>query len=628
MGFHAPAAKAVVKNASRLGESAYHHHTERNIRYTIGWKRRQIARGNRWPQSSQTSSCEQPSLVVPRSSNSATSRPHSYQPLHHQGPPRQTDSHAVETEPQRSARGDPMIRDSLSDFVLSGIHSSSWEVFASHDTMRIAYVGTRASNLFHVIELHQGGPPFKLYPHPPIYPPLPRGFRELESAEGEWAKEHREIFALPPKDVRDQLIEAFFEIVHPTFPIIDECTFRKQYASLSAQPPLVLLHAILLVGARVCNAPRIMQTRHTLLSALFRRAKMVFDMRHESDRLNLVQAALLFTWHMENADTVSSNTYYWTGVACRIAFGIGLHRDLTTEPPNRMPGEDRRIFRRVWWTLFQVEIMSALEHGRPPMIHLEDFDQVPLTLDDFIEADGRMNTRLNFEYCSRNVDLCYIALGILQMTSPHAAKVPPLTSYNDLTHRLLACALDMPKGDSFSDLTLQLNYHNLVINLHRAERDTSGNPTEVVESRNLCNHAAYGILSAFDTIQRKEMLRQCHFTIGMALIAAGVQISSAIAQAIDSNSMLLASSMIPQLVRVYKSAEALSPYWPILHGTQKIFRILSDKYSGTLSGLHQGTNLTQLTAGRGFEDTDWTNFLEFQWPCEDTFAEQFWDTAV
>ena len=118
----------------------------------------------------------------------------------------------------------------------------------------------------------------------------------------------QDVNSFPAKEIRDEFVNAFFEKINPYFPVVDESGFRARYADQDNQPPLLLLHTVLLVGAHVSSHPKAIKARHTVKAVLFRRAKCVFDMRHETDRLNLVQAALLFTWHLQNGDTASSNS--------------------------------------------------------------------------------------------------------------------------------------------------------------------------------------------------------------------------------------------------------------------------------------------------------------------------------
>lgn len=503
-------------------------------------------------------------------------------------------------------------QDSLSQFFHRGVRCSSWTEFDVYEHLRIAYIGTPVSNFTHLVNLNHNGERFLTYPHPPIHPHLPWE-PDAQDPVNRWRLTDRisDLSSFPGKEIRDELIEAFFNNIHPYFPIVDESDFRRQYADPSNPPPLLLFQAILLAGAHVCNHPKIAEARYVVKSILYRRAKLLFDMRHENDRLNLVQAALLFTWHLENADSASLNSYYWIGVACRIAFGIGIHRDILADPdiPGRMPLVDRRLYRRVWWVLFQVELMSALEHGRPSMIHPDDFDQPPLELNDLREMGGEINTKINFEYCSRNIELCHIVLRILRTTSPGAVLRGESPDPVSLNSSLVAWVLTIPQSDEFWTLQLYLHYQAIVIHLHRLFIDSAERISMSPDSGEQCNAAAQMILSTFDMLIRQSLIQQCYFTSVMALIAAGIHISRGIQQSINKGSTLLALSALRNLESVVYIAQRLTEAWPNAEGVQKLFRGLLERYTELI--YHRQRNEEGLDTTIDFNNIDWEEIMLF-----------------
>jgi hypothetical protein len=204
-----------------------------------------------------------------------------------------------------------LARNGLSQFFQQSIGASTWLVFDVYELVRIAYIGTEVSNPTHLISLEQPVPPVLHLPHPPIHPPLPwKPESDPLYAPRANLDTARDLSSFPAKEVRDELVNAYYDQINPYFPVIDEYEFRSQYADPNKPPPLLLLQAVLLAGAHVCNHAKVVQSRSMVKTALFQRGKTLFDMRHENDRLHLVQSALLFTWHLENADTASSNSYY------------------------------------------------------------------------------------------------------------------------------------------------------------------------------------------------------------------------------------------------------------------------------------------------------------------------------
>lgn len=496
--------------------------------------------------------------------------------------------------------------------------------------MRICYIGTEVSNLAHLINLqgqshsrreHTTDVPLHL-PYPAIHPTTPW---KPEVDQGPFASKNRDylrdLSSFPAKDVRDSLVDAYFEKINPFFPIVDECKFRRQYSDPADPPPLLQLQSVLLAGAHASTHPKVEQWRPMVCNALFRRAKGLFDMRHENDRMHLVQAALLFTWYLENADTGSANSYYWAGVACRIAFGLGMHRDLSGRIAAvvRMPLYDRRIYRRIWWTLFQVEIFTALEHGRPSMIHLDEIDQAPLDVDDFIEENGTRNPSLRLDYCQRNIELCYISLEVLRLNSPGIRRKQENvnSAVASLDSSLAAWMLKTPAVDNFGSLQLHLHYHAILIHLHRNFGLKSSNPKQQLTSpsNEVCSRSAGTIITILETTLAKDFLRQCSFTCVVSLTATAIHISQEIGHALDYGHTLLAVSGQSQLERLFTVAKELGVYWPNAEAVLKLFQNLSQRFKLRIIELLDDENTgmvssSTLSAGIGTHANDQANDTE------------------
>lgn len=167
---------------------------------------------------------------------------------------------------------------------------------------------------------------------------------------------------LPEPALADELVQAYFTYVNPGYPIVDEDLFMTQYRNRDPAdpPPVLLLQAILLVGAHVSRGK---VERDALKEIFFRRTKYLFDNRIERNRDILVQAALLLTWHSDSADDdVAADAHFWVGAAARIATGLGMHRNPVS---SSFVTRDRRMWRRVWFILVQFDVLISLSYGRP-----------------------------------------------------------------------------------------------------------------------------------------------------------------------------------------------------------------------------------------------------------------------
>ncbi|ORY55684.1 fungal-specific transcription factor domain-containing protein [Pseudomassariella vexata] len=512
-----------------------------------------------------------------------------------------------------------LARSSLAQFFQYGIGSVEWLVFDVHSRFRIAYVGTPVSNLSHLVGFRQSSlsPDDSKnnlhYPYPPIRPSLP-----WKPEDGIWGLKGNldianDISCFPARDIRDSLVDAYFSRVNPGFPVIDETLFRAQYADPHKPPPLLLFQAVLLAGAHVCDHPQIASSRAVVKGILFRRASMLFHIRHECDRMHLMQAALLFTWHLDDADTVSGGSYYWLGVACRIGFGLGAHRDVSSDAAGQFPNADRKIFRRAFWTAFTYEVFSALEHGRPCMVSLDDIDQPALMKEDFIESSaGVLNENYQMDYLLRNIELSCIALDILKLNSPSLSSAPDRPDLASIDARLALWAMGLRHDSSFWSSELKLHYNLVLLHLHRNIHSTDS--PRVHESYGICNDSAQTVISCLEDIISNGTTGQCHFPAIVALTAAGIHIANDVKSAVGKRSFLTALNALDRLSRLLRCAKEVAVYWPSAEAAHRMFegiynefeaRIASEMRSQDLKGGSGSGGVYQ----EGMMSPDWRSML-------------------
>ena len=86
----------------------------------------------------------------------------------------------------------------------------------------------------------------------------------------------RKAFDLPPRTIRESLVDAFMERCHPWMPIVE----RHWLEDREHPPSLLLLQAVFLAGSRVLSSPLV----HTTSSEFYERAKALFFSGHEQNR--------------------------------------------------------------------------------------------------------------------------------------------------------------------------------------------------------------------------------------------------------------------------------------------------------------------------------------------------------
>lgn len=158
-------------------------------------------------------------------------------------------------------------------------------------------------------------------------------------------------FELPPRSVRDGLINTFMVRCSPWMPIIERSWLEE---SGSQKPSILLLQSIFVAASRVTSAPGV--TAYASTRQLYRRAKALFWSGYEKNPMTVVAAVCILHWYNpEGPEHVSTNTSgFWRYVGVGLAHQIGLHKEPTTK-------RDAALRRRLWWTLFVSQETSHLK---------------------------------------------------------------------------------------------------------------------------------------------------------------------------------------------------------------------------------------------------------------------------
>ncbi|KAI1863531.1 hypothetical protein JX265_008748 [Neoarthrinium moseri] len=534
-------------------------------------------------------------------------------------------------------QSDELARNGLARFFKHGIGSGIWAVFDAMEHFRVAYVGTAVSNLAHLVSLRRTLPrptsagsfsnvdrtatsddspsvsndnqsPFSLrtspmtsnpavqldgqslhYPYPPIRPITK--WKPDSTAWGLSSVENltADLSAFPGREVRDALVDAYFQYIHPSFPVISKPEFMTRYWSTENPPPLLIFQAVLLAGAHACSHPLVASNRNVVKSVLFRRANTLLHLRHETDRLYLMQAALLFTWYIGDGDTVSAGPYFWTGYAMRIGCGMGVHRNNAA-----LPLKERLFYKRSWWSAFTCEVFSSLETGRPCSVRAEDFDQSLLTEDDLTEQfDGTPKAQpddVPLEYHLHIINLAIIALDVLSLSAPSRKATLELDVIdNRLALWCLEAGISSSAEDAMWPSLLRMHYNIVLLHLHRS---VPCNPT----SDKIRTNAAESIVSALERLVVLEGLGHCQFTAVGGITAAGIQITAELGRAFTNNTALVAINALGRLRRTIRCAKELSHFWPNADAVYQVFSELHTEYEIYVTQGLQGESVRTISS--------------------------------
>ena len=394
---------------------------------------------------------------------------------------------------------------------------------------RVAYLG-ESSNLSLLVHDRHGTTDVVHYPLPENI----RGGRakanELDNVEMD-ILHTRGAFLLPPRALCDELVEAYFTWVAPVVPVVNRSRFMRRYRDSKNPPSLLLLQAILLAGSRVCKNPQLMDSNGSTTPAamtFYKRAKALFDANYEDDRVTIVQAAILMGWYWEGPEDVTRNVFFWSRIACIVAQGSGMHRSVETSQLSRA---DKRLWKRIWWTLFTRDRSVAVALGRPCGINTDDSDVEMLSEDDFVEDEVDKPAEYGPDPVHVQFFLNYVKLTEIMglVLSQQYSVANRFKKHNalDLTHSDMALAdwlqncprevyWERPRHHFWSAL-LHANYYTTLCLLHRAHMPPAGTPAttiqngQVVEtaypSRNIAYQAAGMITSIVESLQTHDQLR-------------------------------------------------------------------------------------------------------------------------
>ncbi|KAH6132775.1 hypothetical protein HBI64_081210 [Parastagonospora nodorum] len=395
---------------------------------------------------------------------------------------------------------------------------------------RVAYLG-ESSNLSLLVHDRYGTTDVVHYPLPESIRGTKARSNEMDNMEIEILHQ-RGAFLLPPRALCDELVEAFFKWVAPVVPVINRGRFMRQYRDPKNPPSLLLLQAVLLAGSRVCNNAQLMDSSGSTTPAamtFYKRAKALFDANFEDDRVTIVQALILMGWYWEGPEDVTKNVFYWTRVAIVVAQGSGMHRSVEGSQLSR---SDKRLWKRIWWTLYSRDRSVAVALGRPVAIDPEDSDVEMVSEDDFIDdetdhAGEFPPDPVHVQFFINYVKLSEI-MGLVLSQQYSVASKHRRANAIDLTHSDMAladwlqhCPPEVQwdrQHHHFWAALLHSNYYTTLCLLHRAHMPPAGSPKatnldgfgegeHAYPSRNIAYQAAAMITSIIENLRAHDQIR-------------------------------------------------------------------------------------------------------------------------
>lgn len=176
------------------------------------------------------------------------------------------------------------------------------------------------------------------------------------------------------------LVDLYFRIVHPSFPIMHKKVFLEKYDRTYREftPPILAAVYILALNWWSYSPDLVNLPKPDIYQLEKLAPKMMSDVLNRP-KLSTVQAGLLL---LQRPD---GDSWALTGQLVAVAQNLGLHLDCSGW---KIPEWERSLRKRLAWALYMQDRWGALIHGRPPLIQEDDWSVKPVEDRDFPETSA------------------------------------------------------------------------------------------------------------------------------------------------------------------------------------------------------------------------------------------------
>ncbi|KAE8135062.1 fungal-specific transcription factor domain-containing protein [Aspergillus pseudotamarii] len=201
------------------------------------------------------------------------------------------------------------------------------------------------------------------------------------------------LFLLPPRNLADGLMQAYWDNNWSLYPVIDRCKIEATYESLwtshnARNYPLIPISVINLCFAIGCYYCELLPPRERKATSddFFTRAESLYKKTGETISYERVQCLLLFGIYLQSTTSVSK-CWMTVGQAIRMAQSLGIH--VAQHDRYREAVSHREYQRRTWHGCIWLDRVLSSTLGRPGMIPKWLFNSIPLPSmidDEFFET--------------------------------------------------------------------------------------------------------------------------------------------------------------------------------------------------------------------------------------------------
>lgn len=130
----------------------------------------------------------------------------------------------------------------------------------------------------------------------------------------------------PSSAICDTLLQAYFDWLHPCFPILDRPALQSSYQDGTLSP--LLLQSILFIGVSLCSDIALstlgLGDRYHAKELFYQRAKDIYDSGWETETITKLQSLFLLSF-WRGSPTEERDVRFWLGAAISLAQKKGMH---------------------------------------------------------------------------------------------------------------------------------------------------------------------------------------------------------------------------------------------------------------------------------------------------------------
>ncbi|KAJ5688837.1 hypothetical protein N7462_003229 [Penicillium macrosclerotiorum] len=173
-------------------------------------------------------------------------------------------------------------------------------------------------------------------------------------------------FDLPSQETSKALLDAYFNYSLAALPILDKSRFLVSLTDGTFSH--LLLNAVYIAATTYCADSVIADggfaSRYSASLTFYRRAKLLYDAGYETDAIKMIQATFLMC-HWWSGLLEHKDPWYWLGISAGIAQALGMNQ---AKSYLHLEEKDRKIWRRLWWMVYAMDINLSMLLDRPPHV--------------------------------------------------------------------------------------------------------------------------------------------------------------------------------------------------------------------------------------------------------------------